>query len=75
MEGLWYRIETLMIPKHDFKYDGLRLLKKSKVFWSTPLTSGRTAVSYSIFLGSTFRDKILSWIDHNSDPVWKFLCL
>lgn len=26
-----------MILKHDFKYDGLRLLKKSKVFWSTPL--------------------------------------
>lgn len=26
-----------MILKHDFKYDGLRLLKESKVFWSTSL--------------------------------------
>lgn len=71
-----------MIPKHDFKYDGLIVGYGRKVrcfgthLYIFNLTSGRIAVSsYNIFLDATFRDKILNWIDHSADPVWGFLCL
>lgn len=70
-----------IVLKHDFKYDGLMVSYPRKVkYFGTHLdifnlTSGRIAISYNIYLGAIFRQKILSWINPSSDSVRGFSCL